>query len=437
MKSNFKILPIARFIFLWGPLCFVLSGCVKSVTYNFSVEAPKAEIKREIEKINIFLETSVSMKGYVNANKPGDYVLKDVLPYLIIDLDNNYKDLTTLYTVTDKPKKVNENRQKFLQQLRSGDIFGGGSSPFQDVFAAVIDSVGDASISIMISDCISDLGKVNTMSEGSKVSQAIYTHLSKKEDIGVAVFQYNSDFNGAYYYDRENTGGRNQSARPYNNTILKNRPFYIWVLGNKNLVNQLLEKDMFKGYVQSHFFNLPLDDINAHVLANPKKGKVSINEEKQTVMIQEASPKRPVEFVIGVDLKNKPKYYSTLFSDPGHFKIEPDFLKDEIKLETMDLASILSGKNVNKSFIDENALSNFLRINMIDIDPNLDGFSISLPSIGASWFDTVHLDDDLGLPSEELEGKTFAFKYITDGFDRYFKDEGPLLKFNFLKTQKP
>lgn len=439
MKFPLILPQFPRLILLTGPLCFLLlsiTSCSnKPVTYNFNVDTPKSETNRELEKINVFLETSVSMKGYVNANTTGNYVLKEVLPYLLTDLDNNYKDLTTIYTVTNRPQKVSDDRQKFLQQLRSGDIFGGGSSPFQDVFAAVIDSIGDTSISIMISDCISDLGSDNTLSEGVKVSQAIYSHLSKKEDIGVAVFQYNSDFNGTYYYDRNNTGGKNPNARPYYNTILKNRPFYIWILGNKNLVNQLLEKEIFKGYNQSHFFNLPLNDINAQVLANPKKGKISINEDKQTIMIKEASSKRPVEFMIGVRLKDKPKYYSKLFSDSSLFKITPDYLNSEINLQSTD--SILNEKKVDKSFIDKNGLSNFLKINMVDLDPNLDSFSISLPSIGASWFNTVHLDDDYGLSAEELEGKTFAFKYITDGFDRYYKDEEPLLKFNFLQTKKP
>lgn len=440
MKSSFelpKYLRLPFFLCLFVFLIITIYGCAKkpSNEYHFTVDTTSNENNRRIEKINIFLETSVSMKGYVNANTPGNYVLKDVLPYLITDLDNTYKDLTTIYTVTNRPEKVGDKREKFLQRLRSGDIFGGGSSPFQDVFAAVIDSIGDTSISIMISDCISDLGSVNTMSEGVKVSQAIYSHLSRKEDIGVAVFQYNSDFNGTYYYDRNNTGGRNPKARPYYNTILKNRPFYIWVLGNENLVNQLLEKELFKDYDQSHFFNLPLNDINAQILANPKRGRISINEDKQTIMIKEASSKRPVEFVIGVRLKDKPKYYSKLFSESTLFKITPDYLNSEINLKTTD--SILNERNVNKSFIDKNELSNFLKINMVDLDPNLDSFSISLPSIGASWFNTVHLDDDLGLPAEELEGKTFAFKYITDGFDRYFKDEIPLLKFNFSQTKKP
>ena len=323
-----------------------------------------------------------------------------------------------------------------MQQLRSGDIFGGGSSPFQDVFATIIDSIGDTSISIMISDCISDLGKENTMSEGVKVSQAIYSHLSKKKDIGVAVFQYQSDFNGTYYYDRNNTGGRNPRDRPYYNTILHNRPFYIWVLGNKDLVNQFLEKDMVKNYAQSHFFNLPVQNTNAQILTNPKKGKVAINQERQTVMIKEASPKRHVEFVIGVRLNDKPQYFTKLFSDSNNFKIEPQFLYDKISLESMD-AALLDGKSVDKNFVDKNELSHFLKISMSEIEASLEEFNISLSGIGASWFNAVHLEDDLGLSVDALQNKTFAFKYITDGFDRYYQNEKPLLKFKFNKINKP
>ena len=203
-------------------------------------------------------------------------------------------------------------------------------------------------------------------------------------------------------------------------------------MGDKNLVSKLLEKDLFRDYNQSHFYNLPLTDVHAQLLMNPKKGKVSINSDKQTVMIKEASAKRPAEFVIGVSLKNKPKYYSTLFTDPSNFIIKPDYLSKEMTLTSTDL-SILNEKNVDKSLIESKQLSSFLKVSTSWIDEDMDTFSISLKSVGAKWIETVHLNDDFNLPAKSLEGKTFAFKYITDGFDRYYKEEGeePLLKLLF------
>ena len=83
MKLAFKFLQNLRiplFLGLFGFLIFFVYGCSKPSSYQFTVDNPTAETQQKIEKINIFLETSVSMKGYVNANNPGNYVLKDVLP---------------------------------------------------------------------------------------------------------------------------------------------------------------------------------------------------------------------------------------------------------------------------------------------------------------------------------------------------------------------
>ncbi|MEM6804092.1 MAG: hypothetical protein AAF696_21995 [Bacteroidota bacterium] len=39
------------------------------------------------QSAKVYLETSLSMKGYVSLNKVGDYKFKDVVNYLITDLD--------------------------------------------------------------------------------------------------------------------------------------------------------------------------------------------------------------------------------------------------------------------------------------------------------------------------------------------------------------
>lgn len=414
-----------------------LFGCGNGndVKYKFTLGAESNSIDSQLERVNVFVETSVSMQGYVNTNVPGNYVLKEVVPYLIIDLDNQFNDAVNLYTITDQPRKVKIKREAFFAELTSGRIFGGKSSKLQDVFGAVIDSLDDASINIIISDCISDLGKINTMTEGPKISQTIYSHLSQKQGMGAAVFQYLSDFNGNYYFDRNNTGGNSIKNRPYYNTILNKRPLYIWVMGKKELVNQLLSQDIFRKYEKSHFYNLAINDINPQLLENPKKGKISINRDKQTIRIKRASAKRPVEFVIGVDLKDKPLFDKTLFSDVSHFKVSPSFLNKQITVETLDKTLLLEGKNVDKTFIEKNELTNFLKIKIKEVDANLDEFNIFLPAKGEDWFTEANLSDDLQIPAADLEGKTFAFKFITDAFDRYFENEEPLVKFNFIKIK--
>lgn len=428
-----KYLVYSFFLFL---SIISLSGCGKENTVNYKLSnAISPDSLASIKKVNLFIETSASMQGYVNANIPGKYILKEVLPYIIIDLDNQYKDATNIYTITDQSRKIGMERKAFFRELTSGSIFGGKSSKLQDVFSAVIDSIDDASVNIIVSDCISDLGNVNTMTEGPKVSQTIYSHLSQKSDIGAVVFQYLSDFNGTYYYDRNNTGGRNMKSRPYYNTILHNRPLYIWVVGKKELVSELLGYVDFGDFKNSHYYNIPLIDTNPKLLENPKKGKISINREKQILKIKEASVKRPVEFVVGVNFNNKSSYDAYEFFNKESFDIKPEFLAKDISLEIFD-SSFIDEKEVDKNFIQKNKLNGFIQVSLSAIESNVEEFSIFIQGGEAKWYNQTHLNDDFQISAESLEGKTFAFKYITDAFDRYFKNQPPLLQLNFVKQNK-
>src|SRR5690606_2488442 len=108
-----------------------------------------------------------------------------------------------------------------------------------NIFGEIINNTEGGTINILITDCIVDLGDYEAFSEGGLVTEAIYRELLKKENMGIGVFKYLSDFNGTYYFDRNNTGGRNEKSRPFFNTTLHKRPLYVWVFGQNSLVKDL------------------------------------------------------------------------------------------------------------------------------------------------------------------------------------------------------
>lgn len=422
-------------------ICFLLVSCLSlkscknnDVRYKVSISSNSENSKARITNIDFFLETSVSMKGYVNANALGNYSLKEVVPFLITDLNTKYNNAVQIYTVTDQPKKYPKSNDEFVQDLRSGDILGGKSSELQNVFGSIIDSVQPNSVSILVTDCIVDLGKKNTYTESSLVTQKIYKHLTKKENFGVALFQYESDFNGDFYFDRNNTGGKSIKNRPYYKTILRKRPFYVWVFGEKEVVKEVLSNNIFGTYSNSHFFNLPIQNVSVKLLENPKQGKVAINQEKETILIREASEKRPVIFTLGFNLNNIPTYYHEQFKDANNFQITPKYINDITSLKiTTDLSN---QKKVDNSTISQHNLSHFLQVQFSDVDVEVDKINIQLTQDASKWFEAVHIDEDFGISAEELEGKTFALKCITDAFKRYTKEKKELLNIQLTKINK-
>lgn len=413
----------------------VMISCTSSLHYEFVSYKEIIHQKNTLERIDFFLETSVSMKGYVNSNTPGSYPLKEVLPFLITDLDKMYEGMTQIYTVSNGPRKYTNTKQRFYDQLRRGTIFGGRSSKLQNVFGNAVDAITENSVSILVSDCIPDLGREDMLISSSKVTTEIYRKLIQKENFGVAVFQYLSDFNGTYYYDRNNTGSTRQNTRPYYNTLLKNRPFYIWVLGNKFLVKELVSKDIFGVYKQSHFYNIPVH-TSYQLLNTPKKGKIAISTEHSTLRIKEATEKRPVQFTIGINLHDQPKGFYKQFMNPSNYSITPKFLNETYTIEAKD-HSILSKKNVDKETIEQEKLSHFLQPKFYDLDSKTENITITLYNKTPSWIQQTNLKDDLEISADSLAYKTFAFDAITKAFDKAFKTENDTLAhFTLIKKQQ-
>lgn len=92
-----------------------------------------------LSSVKIYLETSVSMKGYVNPNEIGPYTLIEILPFLITDIDAKFNP-SVLYTISDVPTEYRNSKQTFNENLRTGNIFTGNSSKLQGIFNTIIDS---------------------------------------------------------------------------------------------------------------------------------------------------------------------------------------------------------------------------------------------------------------------------------------------------------
>lgn len=435
MKTNYYSLPSKRNLVIAIASLYFLTSCdVKSI-YNFSVSEPAVLDTVSVEHIKLYIETSASMRGYVNTNVAGSYPLKDVVPNIVTDLDNHFGLETQLITISDRQQKFPYSKNRFFEQLSSGNIFKGKSSKLQHIFSDVISKTEAGEVSILISDCIPDLGRVDTQTEGTRITNHIYGTTSVKQSYSAAVFQYKSDFNGTYYYNRNNNDGVSQRKRPYYDETLTNRPFYIWVFGDQLLVSKILEANKIKGYDRVHVYNMAPQKIAAGLLKNPSSGRISINPESQSLLIKEVDARTPALFTIGLDAKRLSLVQQDKLKDTAIYNVNPVFMEEHIAFSVQEKDALLSKDIKYKSKIQSSRYSHFLEVIVSDFALDTEQFNIDIYNKEPLWIKDANLKDDLGIMSSALQHKTYGFDFISNAFAKAYTAKTPLLQFTFTKQQ--
>jgi hypothetical protein len=437
MDNNHFYVPfkLAFLIAVLMLLCFTSCSDGKSI-YTFSKSQQPVVDTIAVQEIKLYLETSASMRGYVNSNVSGTYPLKDIVPNMVTDLDNHFDLKTKLITISDRQHKFPYSKVSFFEQVRSGRIFTGKSSKLQNIFSIVISETNTGAVSILISDCIPDLGRINTKTEGSKITNHIYSIVSANKTLGVAVFKYKSDFNGTFYYNSNNNDGVAQSKRPFYKQTLNNRPFYVWVFGNHTAVKKVLATNTIKGYDMAHAYNMPFNTTEAGLLKNPKSGKISINPEKGTLLIKEIDAERPALFTIGLNGKSLSKVQQEQLLDTTNYKVIPSYIQESITFNLKQKEALLSEDIKDKSEIQNGDYTYFIQPALSDFDLQTQKFSINIFNKQSSWIKNTNLIDDIGIAADALEGKTFGFEFITDAFANAYPAKQPQITFTLTKQKQ-
>jgi len=415
--------------------CFASCSSDKNI-YTFSTSQSVVVDTLEVKNIKLYLETSGSMRGYVNSNVAGTYPLKDVVPFMVTDLDNHFNIKTKLITISDRQQQFPYSKDRFFELLRSGRIFTGKSSKLQNIFTNVISKTKTGEVSILISDCIPDLGKINTKTEGSKITSQIYASIAVNKLLGAAVFQYKGDFNGTYYYNRNNNNGVAQSKRPYYKETLNDRPFYVWVFGEKTLVTKMLSTNIIKEYNAFHTYNISLSEMDAGLLKKPKSGKIAINTEKQTLLIKEIDTKRSAVFTIGIDGGKLSEVQQEQLLDSTRYTIMPEHISESLELVVKDKVTLLSEQIKNKSEIQNSKYTHFIQPTLYDFEFETTQFSINIFNKEPQWISKTSLEDDVGVSTNALEHKTFGFNFITDAFAKAYPATAPQIQFILTKQKQ-
>ena len=406
MTKELLILP--ALLFLASSLCISCGtrnqqGISNTTTKESTVEATKI-VSKPI--YNVYVENSASMYGYVEGVTDFE---QSVYNYLSDMKIHDLADSMHLYYINSKPILYGSHLSDFIEKLSPSSFRtkGGarGTTDISNVLKMVLDKSGDNSVNFLISDFIFSPGK-NKDAEQYLINQQIgiknniSDYLKKSPDHAVLVYHLDSEFSG-YYYDKNNKGTL------YNGK----RPFYIWIIGHKQHLAELMvkcpESKMIGSGVKNTFSIVSgVSSIKYAVVQGSGNFRLNrkdhlhsiINAQKDT----RGSGIKKMRFSINADLSDlicSDEY----LTDPNNYKLnDADFDIEVVKLKN------------NKQFTHQLKLSS-------DIVKHTQ-LKISIKSQIPLWVEDVTDNDGVGITDNNAH-QTFGFKYLIGGiYEAFTKD---------------
>lgn len=192
--------------------------------------------------VNVFLENSASMDGYVDANSTA---FKATMLDLLTNLENypatdtlnlNYIN-STIIPVKAAASKTDVS--DFYQNLNRGNFKsqGGkrGSSDIGEILSQILNRQESNELSVLVSDFVFSPGGQNAVKylEGqrSQIRSEFLAARQKNPDLAVAILQGQAQFEGTYYDRNDKPHARFAAERPY----------YVWLIGTVAQIQSVLD----------------------------------------------------------------------------------------------------------------------------------------------------------------------------------------------------
>lgn len=368
--------------------------------------------------INVYLEISGSMNGYVNG---GTSIFQQVVKEYLSGINNaHFASAINYFYISSKPTPKGNDLNAFITRLTPsnfGSAGGGATTDIGGLFKTILGGMDNNTISIFISDCIISPGsnrdtKAYARGQMTDVRDAIVGYTNQYDDLACLVYQFDSGFKGRYF-DFENRA-RNVDMQ---------RPFYIWVFGHTAHVAMMKleyvpDKDFQVAPIRNEWmiFNTPLSVLQS----NNKYGLLLSNNAKNGKYTRvDATTMRGVQKVDGT--------YRFSF---GAFMQTAQFLMGDDYVEDTDNYCQIIGKAVKEKFYGEiekdyNQTSPYTEIYRVDSDSPFQKGTFSLAFIPKvpKWVYDCSDDDDRTFNGAN-DNKTYGLHHIFDGVYNGFNNGG-------------
>lgn len=392
--------------------------------------AKPTALAAKLRDVNFYMETSASMGGYLS----GGTQFKNVITDLIATTQGMKKEgKLGIFTISTAITAYPGNSEQFIKDIATVPLANQKSSEMHKIFKLLSDNLQSSDVSIFTSDCIlsfppADVKKnprINVDNAESTLKSYIKTTFQgyQQKGIVVNVFAFSSPFNGKYY-DFKNTPITLNG---------KNRPYYIWVMGKKELVaqvcTQLKAQPGFK----------PEKELNFGFASSPVSDYMIVPSLATRHNYKAFSPYKTIS-ELDIDKGKKEEVYVALnVAALGSYVADPAYLKANLKIENDNKvaaeivevktkeALFANVKNAKERELLGNDFTHVVKINISGIVGEKGEIILHLPYKADTWYEDWTTMDDSKVASD-VKPQTFAFKHLVNGIkEAYQSNSSPYI----------
>jgi hypothetical protein len=378
---------------------------------------PQKPVK--IKNLQLFLETSASMKGYLT----GDTEFKSDLARLISQLEkarrnDRISNVSYFLIPQDTTTKPVADAEQFLNLMKKNQLAVGKNSLIVDIFRMLATRNQPGNVNIFISDCIlSNFNIQNKSIIQEEVALIFNKYASSKT--ATSVYAYTSTFNGSYY--------------PYPKGVQQyegvQRPYYVWFFGESRTVdalNRALKEEGFKAEEELHLgFDFNREPEYRIMNYTGKQGEYVLSADNRRLEEAKLYKGDVMEMNVGVDLSAYPEKMTQKSNlNPRTLQFRGKNVEGVItKVAPLDDAQLMQ-KDVNLA--EKNNLTHFVTVQLTSLKAREGSFDLIMPKKDSPWYEDWSVDDDSQV--KENEGKTFALAYLIRGVREAYQDNSDYFK---------
>ena len=411
------------------PLLFCLTACINggqrpaatpssntATPSSASTEASSDQSTSEANQmnfsehpvVNVYLETSGSMNGYVDSGK-------SQFQQVVFDFLSNIKNSglpseMNLNYITDQITSKGAEVDPFINSLTPRGLLSAtgnkGTTDIAALIAKILPKTDGGTLSIFISDCIFSPGSdpnPEDYLESQKIAirNAVKEYIDANNFVGCSVYQIYSRFKGSYY-DYKNRPTR----------IDMQRPFYIWVFGSPVHIATIKSKVPDSKFMGSPVVNTwtivngdfsEFEGLNDYGLLQPSPTNGIYRWVSKTVVSKIKKSGDQFTFTFGVDMEYPILLYGEEYvTDLNNYK----------HLITKDTGEEFFG-SFRKNMVTASPYTH--DITVISNKPFAKGtFTVVFDGNVPNWVYECSDPDDSTLNDSNCL-KTYGFKYMCDG----------------------
>ena len=388
-------------------------------------ESSQTEVKLPAPTIKVFVENSGSMDGYVKGATDFENAVYSYLSDVQhADLGTRIDSLATknilvLNYINSEVLQQKPDVREFIEALEPADfkMKGGkrGTSDMSNILDTIISQTDDDEVSIFVSDCIFSPGKKYKAKDNADeyivaqqigIKNHIVEKLAKNPNFSIVVMRLTSQFNGIYY-------NKFDDRQPINN----DRPFFMWLMGDKSFLNTILKKvelNQIKGKGVQNIFMIsrPLTAILYNIsLPQSGNGKYEIAKSEQYAIKNAKTDGRGgnSRFQVGISVN-----FSNILL-PDEYLMNPDNYVVSNKAYGLEITKY-SGPR-------QDLYTHTIKLNLLQPVLSKGTVKISLKNTLPQWINDCTDESGLDINAPGAMEKTYGLSYLLGGvYDAYASD---------------